>query len=911
MASKETPMMRQFNHIKQQHQDKILFFRMGDFYEMFGEDAVVASKALQIQLTTRNKNQESAMPMCGIPFHACEQYLNKLTSAGHKVAICDQVEDPAQATGLVKREVVRIITPGTIVSPELMEAGDNHYLGAFFPNLKKKWVGLSFCDLSTGEFEVTQVSLEEGIHRVLELLLIYRPKELLIPFSKSEKETQFIKEILQQVELSVSPPNGKSIAEYLDVYQFDYSNCKKALEEHFSTSSLAGFGIDSLKEGVCAAGAILQYLQETQKNALSHINQIRTIKRKDKMLLDESTLRNLEIFESPGSYKSQNSLLGLVDKTETPMGARLLRKWLSAPLLSAQEIQKRHDAVEEFLKQFTLCEEIREVFSDIGDLERNIVRISLPTVSILDLIRLRTSLSHLPRLTPLFQQLSSPLVSSLIEQHQDLKEMHEILESTFQEDPALKPKNGGFIREGIHEKLDELRNLTQNGKQLIANLEAKERQATKINGLKVKYNRVFGYYIEVSNASKHLVPDRYIRKQTLVNAERFITEELKELEESILTAEDESKALEFQLFEEVRQKFEEATPEIQGEAEIISQLDVLSCFAWLATMYNYIRPEMLNQSDSSKIEIVESRHPVIETLNFEEPFIPNDVSLSSDNHFIMLITGPNMGGKSTYMRQVALIAYMAQVGIYVPASQAKLPIFDRIFTRVGASDRLTRGESTFMVEMHEAASILHNATDQSLIILDEIGRGTSTFDGISIAWAIVEHLHKTKAITLFATHYHELTLLGEKLSGVCNYNVSVKEENDNIIFIRKIVAGSADKSYGIQVAKLAGLPPSVINKASEVLEKLEAAEQKFAGFEDEPKIRQASSVHEPEPIYHKRNTRSPSLQQESPQVEENLQMSFIPSEETWVKELLDFDLNHSTPFKAMEFLYELQKKVLV
>ncbi|MGK0288860.1 MAG: DNA mismatch repair protein MutS [bacterium] len=914
MAKKETPMMQQYNQIKSQHADKILFFRMGDFYEMFGDDAVTAAKVLQIQLTARNKTQPNPIPMCGIPFHAYEQYLNKLTLAGYKVALCEQVEDVSQAKGLVRREVVRVVTPGTTTSPELLDANSNCYVSAIALDLKKKQVGIAFCDLSTGEFEVDQVSIELNFSRVLELLYLYRPKEILLAEPKGEKEQTVIKDFIEQVNTILSVSGEHKIEEYLDRYQFDVDSNQRILQQHFSTNSLAGFGIQNLPLSISSAGAVLSYLKSTQNDPLAHISMIRRIKKQDKMILDESTVRNLELFDSSAGGGQKGTIISLIDQTKTPMGARLLRKWMSAPLLRQEEIEERFDAVDDFLKNSRECEAIQQIFSQVGDLERIIARISMPVVGIHDLMKLRKSVEVLPELLKFQKTFGSNKLQKLIGDFDPLTDVYQLLEKELLEEPATHLKNGGYINHEVNEKLDELRDLTKNGKQLIANLEVKERARTKISVLKIKYNRVFGYYIEVSNASKHLVPDDYVRKQTLTNGERYITDELKELEESILTAEDESKALEFQLFETLLVQVQKELLRIKKTAQVLAALDVFGSFAWVAKMNNYTRPTFFAELEKPAVVIKNGRHPVIEAMNFEEPFIPNDLELSASKKFIMLITGPNMGGKSTYMRQVAIIAFLAQIGCYVPAEKAKLTIFDRIFTRVGASDNLTRGQSTFMVEMNEAASILNNATERSLIILDEIGRGTSTFDGISIAWAIAEEIQKVGALTLFATHYHELTLLEQELDGVCNHHVAVKEENENIIFIRKILEGQADKSYGIQVAQLAGLPTSVIQRAKIVLNKLEKAEEKFATLEStnfeelpEEKIEELPKVQS--------EIQQPTLKNGSNQNHSNLssdiaeQMSFISSDVEWVNEIRSFDLLRATPLEAMIFLEKLQNKL--
>ena len=879
-------MMQQFYQIKNQHPDKILFYRMGDFYEMFGDDAVKASKVLQIQLTSRNKNKENAIPMCGLPHHAYEQYLNKLTSAGFKVAICEQIEDPATAQGIVKRDVVRIVTPGTVLASDLLDATSNSFLCALFGDLKRNIVGVAFCDLSTGEFEIEEINVKNGWDRVLELMFRYQPREVILPRSPREKESLFYQDFTSNSRKVIFSTAKEPLIEFLDHYHFDKQRTTKLLKEHFSIGSLAGFGVDNLPAATSAAGAVLHYLQETQKDALCHITTIRRIPKDEVMLMDESTVHNLELFQTSDNSSRQFTLLGQMDNTRTPMGARMLRRWLSAPLIKKENIKSRHNCVEAFIRDAIFSSKIRDFFSHIGDLERIITRIALPSANISDLVKFRSSLLPLNELKGLFKSVTNQNLRSLMENFDDLEELHALLTSTLLEEPKVKISEGGFIALGVDERLDQLKHLMKNGKQMIANMEAEEKKTTSIGSLKIGYNRVFGYFIEISNTFKNKVPTHYIRKQTLVNSERYVTEELKELEEDILSAEDESKGLEQKLFNEIRNKLQSEISRIQKTSRMLAEIDVLSTFAFNATACNYSKPEFYDNPAQRVIDIKQGRHPVIEAIHLDEPFIPNDLYLNSSDQFITVITGPNMGGKSTYMRQAALIALMAQVGSYVPAEQARLSVFDRIFTRVGASDNLTRGQSTFMVEMSEAASILNNASSQSLIILDEIGRGTSTFDGISIAWSIIEYLHKTEALTLFATHYHELILLADQLKGVKNAEVVVKEENDSIVFLRKVIDGKADKSYGIQVAKLAGLPEDVIRCASDILNNLEKAEKSFSTLENRPYSSNKNSVRE-----------------------ENEQISFLQPEQPWIEEIKSFDLNHKTPLQAMEFLYQLQQKI--
>ena len=884
---KLTPMMQQFYQIKQQHPDKILFYRMGDFYEMFGDDAVRAAKVLQIQLTTRNKNKDDAIPLCGVPIHAYEQYLDKLTRAGFKIAICEQTEDPAKAKGLVKREVVRIITPGTVVSANLLDETQNSFICAVYADLKAKSIGIVFCDLSTGEFELAEESLVSGWTSVFEWIHQYRPKEILLPESKRAKEKSVYSEFVKQCSHLAANLSHQPVFEYLNEIHFNLKNSTRNLKQHFSVSTLAGFGIEDQTSAIVAAGLVLHYLQETQKDALKHIVSVKWIIKENQMLLDESTVRNLELFESSTGSDTRHTLVHLLDRCKTAMGARKIRRWISAPLRQKKEIENRLDCVQGFLEQDLQADKIRAILSKIGDLERIISRISLPITNIQDIVRLRESLAPLPDLESHIQELKSEALLKKASGFDALSDISELLYSHILPNPSKKLKEGGYICPGIDDRLDELKKLMRNGKQFIANMESNEKLKTGISSLKIGYNKVFGYFIEVSNTSKHLVPENYIRKQTLVNNERYVTEDLKELEESILTSEDEAVVLESEILNRLKDRLQAEIPRVRRTAQILAEIDVLSAFAFIAKMHNYNRPKLDDNPHRRKIEIIEGRHPVIESLDMEEPFVPNNLKLDSDGEFTLVITGPNMGGKSTYMRQTAIIALMAQMGSFIPASEALLPVFDRIFTRVGASDNLTRGQSTFMVEMSEAASILNNATPNSLIILDEIGRGTSTFDGISIAWAIIEFIQRLTALTLFATHYHELILLESRLKGVRNAKVVVREEEKKLIFLRKVVQGETDKSYGIQVARLAGLPSRVIERAAEVVTELKIAEKQFNQLET------MSTTGEP--------PKKVDL--------ENLQTSFLPPEQPWIEELRSFDIENHTPLQTVMFLSQLQRKM--
>ena len=874
-----TPMMRQFNAIKQQHQDKILFFRMGDFYEMFGEDAIQAAKVLQIALTARGKNTSTEpIPMCGVPYHAYEQYLNKLTTAGYTVAICEQMQDPTQAKGIVEREVTRIVTPGTTVSPQLISPDRNHYLFSMSLHLQKRRIGIALVDVSTGEFEVTEFALSE-IQKLYDFIYQTSPQEVLLPQSRSEAESSFLEKIMQEIEklLRIDPKTLSPTITFIDPYSFDHAVATQQLNQHFQTLNLAGFGLDQLPYGTAAAGAILQYLKETQKCDLSHITHIKQHSFEEFMLLDETTISNLELFHSH-SGEIRHTLYGILNQTQTAMGARMLRRWIQQPLLDLESIEQRHQSVTELSQNLIFCEEPRHQLAQIQDLPRIAGRISLPIAGVNDLLGLRESLLPLQELPNWFSHFTSLFLVEIMESFDPLEDVLTYLQTHLLEEPAKKLKEGGFIAHGISEELDRLRELTKDTKNILNQMIEKEREATGISSLKIKYNKVFGYYLEVSNAYKNSVPPHYIRKQTLVNAARFVTPELNELEEEILGAEERMNELEYTLFQEIKNQIIQHIPRIQNTATMIAKIDVISSFAYLAETQNYICPQMHRLESPPQLEIKGGRHPVIEQIDFEEPFVSNDVLLNEDHQQIMLITGPNMAGKSTYMRQVALCVLMAQCGSFLPAESATLSIVDRVFTRVGASDNLSRGQSTFMVEMNEAASILNHATERSLIILDEIGRGTSTYDGISLAWSIVEYIHHLGALTLCATHYHELTQLSS-MKRVQNFNVLVKEDGEKIVFVRKIVAGEADKSYGIQVARLAGLPKSIIERAMVIMTSLE----------------ETSST--------------PNLQlahEEEVKEEEVLtQLSFFEEESPYLQELKQVDINHMTPMKALTYLDDL------
>ncbi len=794
-------MMRQWHSFKRRYRDAIIFFRAGDFYEMFHEDAEIAARELGIALTSRGRERGKPVPLAGVPYHAMETYLAKLVRKGYKVAICEQVEDPKQAKGVVRREVVRVVTPGTLMEESLLEEKSNNYLGAVL--VDKGRAGVALADLSTGEFACGEFSEEEALNQLTAL----SPAECLLPASAGELAERLRKHLR---ETFFNPLPEES---------FESSTARALLEEHFGVASLEGFGVAELKLGVACAGAVLRYLRETQKGALPHITRLRRLSTKEHMLLDASTLRHLEIIRNLRDGSAKGTLLEVMDRTATAMGARLLRRWLLSPLTSAERINRRLDAVEELYSDYLLQEELYEALREVYDLERLCSRIASGSANARDLVALKNSLRAVPAIKKLLSGCRSALLREIAAQLHPLEELAEEIDLAIVPEPPASVREGGIIRQGYSEELDKLREAATQGKRWLAELEQRERRRTGIASLKVGYNSVFGYYIQVTKPNLHLVPSDYIRKQTLANAERFVTPELKEKEALILGAEERAAKLEYELFSELREKAASKVEELQSTARALARLDVLLSFARVARERGYVKPEV---DEGEVIEIREGRHPVVEV--YEREFVPNDAYLDGREQ-ILIITGPNMAGKSTYLRQVALIVLLAQVGSFVPASSARIGVVDRIFTRVGASDDLTLGRSTFMVEMQEAANILNNASRRSLVILDEIGRGTSTFDGLSIAWAMVEYLHeRIGAKTLFATHYHHLTELEQLLPRVRNYHIAVKEQGSEIIFLRKIMPGSVDKSYGIHVARLAGLPREVIESATQVLRRLEEEE---------------------------------------------------------------------------------------
>ena len=804
-----TPMMQQYVKTKEQYKDCILFYRLGDFYEMFFDDALTASRELEITLTGKDCGQEERAPMCGIPYHAVDGYLNKLVSKGYKVAICEQMEDPKTAKGLVKREVIRIVTPGTNLSMQALDETKNNYLMCII--YMDDGFGVSIADVSTGDYYVTEVDSDK---KLMDEITKFSPAEIIHndSFCMSGVDLTDIKE---RMNIAVSA---------LDSWYIDEEQCQERLKRHFKVSMLDGLGLKDYPVGIIAAGALLQYLYETQKNSLVHLTHITPYNSSKYMIIDSSTRRNLELLETLRENQKRGSLLWVLDKTKTAMGARLLRTWIEQPYIDKERIERRLDAIEEINGELINRDEIREYLNPVYDLERLISKISCKTANPRDLIAFKSSLAMIPHIKYLMENYKSAELLDIYEKMDGLEDLCQLIEGAINDDPPIALKDGGIIKDGFNEDIDKYRQAKTEGKQWLSQLETRERENTGIKNLRVKFNKVFGYYLEVTNSYKDMVPESWMRKQTLTNAERYITPELKELEDMILGAEDKLFALEYDLFAMIRDQIAAEVSRIQTTAKALARMDVLASLSLVSERSHYVRPKI---NTKGVIDIKGGRHPVVEKMSGGQMFIENDTYLDNHTQRISIITGPNMAGKSTYMRQSALIVLMAQMGCFVPADSANIGIVDRIFTRVGASDDLASGQSTFMVEMTEVANILRNATKDSLLILDEIGRGTSTFDGLSIAWAVVEHISNPKLLgakTLFATHYHELTELEGKLSNVTNYCIAVKEQGDDIIFLRKIVRGGADKSYGIQVAKLAGVPDSVIARAKELVEELVSAD---------------------------------------------------------------------------------------
>ncbi len=878
MTPQVTPMMQQYLDTKEQYKDCILFYRLGDFYEMFFDDAILVSRELEITLTGKSCGLEERAPMCGVPYHAADSYLNKLVKKGYKVAICEQVEDPKSAKGLVKREVVRIVTPGTNISSMALEETKNNYLMTIV--YVSDCYGVAVADISTGDFFMTEIS---DVKVIFDEINKFCPSEIICnnAFYMSGAD---IDDLKGRLGISVSA---------LDSWYFDDELCKKALKEQFKVMSLEGLGIADYDAGIIAAGSLMQYLFETQKTSLSHLTRIIPYSTGKYMVLDTSTRRNLELLETLREKQKRGSLLWVLDKTKTAMGGRMLRTFIEQPLIEKAEIVRRQDCISELNSQVITREEIREYLNPIYDLERLISRISYKSANPRDLIAFCGSLEMLPHIKYLLENFNTDLLKEINGEIDSLEDVYSLIKNSINEEPPITVKEGGIIKEGYNEEIDRLRSAKSDGKNWLAELEASEREKTGIKNLKIKFNRVFGYYFEVTNSFKDLVPDYFIRKQTLANAERYTTPELKDLEDVILGAEDKLFSLEYDLFSEIRDMIAGEVIRIQNTAKAIAKIDVFASLANVAEHNNYVRPKI---NEKGVIDIKDGRHPVVEKMIPNDMFIANDTLLDNSSNRINIITGPNMAGKSTYMRQTALIVLMAQIGSFVPASSANIGICDRIFTRVGASDDLASGQSTFMVEMTEVANILRNATANSLLILDEIGRGTSTFDGLSIAWAVVEHISNPKLLgakTLFATHYHELTELEGKLNSVNNYCIAVKEQGDNIVFLRKIIKGGADKSYGIQVAKLAGVPDSVIERAKEIVEELINADITAAtrdltvgGKQKKPKKQ----------IYDEVDL-------------EQMSLFDTVKDDDILKELKELDIGTLTPIEAINVLYQLQNKL--
>ena len=882
-----TPLMKQYREIKRRHLDAILLFRMGDFYEMFDQDAVTASKVLEITLTARNKSKGIETPLCGFPYHAVEGYIAKLIRRGFKVAVCEQVEDPKLAKGIVKREVIRVVTPGTVLDSNLLDAKDNNYLASLYP--AKDGFGLSFLDVSTGDFFMAEIAGTDNLAELDTLLARFTPREIVLP--RDHAPGPGLSSLLRQYTQAINT---------CDDWTFDITTALRTLLDHFKVSSLEGFGCSAMKYGISAAGAALRYIEETQKTGLANVRLIKPFLVREHLVLDASCQRNLELVKNMYDGSSKGTLLTALDFTVTAMGGRKLREWLLNPLMSAAGIEHRLDAVAELKDDHQLRSSLMTALGAVYDLERLISRVSLGAANARDLLALKQSFVALPRLHELLARCNARLIYDMAQEWDDLAEVHQFIESAVSDDPPYTLREGKLIKKGHNAELDELRSISSEGKGWIAGIELRERERTGINSLKVSYNRVFGYYIEVTKTNLANVPQDFIRKQTLANAERFITPELKEYEEKVLGAEEKILDLEYRLFQKVRESVADSTVRIQDMARKLAVLDCLVSLAEAAAKNNYSRPMIL---DGDALRITEGRHPVVEQIALDERFIPNDTLLDCEENQLVILTGPNMAGKSTYMRQVAIITIMAQMGSFVPAREAQVGIVDRVFTRIGASDFITRGQSTFMVEMNETANILNNATDRSLIILDEIGRGTSTFDGISIAWAVAEYIHtKIRARTLFATHYHELTELALTMDRVKNYTVAIKEWNDQIIFLRRVVEGGADKSYGIQVARLAGLPQAVVQRAREVLANLEKAE-----FNDQGEPVAATHMGG---IKNGNGMTGVTGRQREEAGTSAPQLGLFTSEAGLLyKELQDLDLDTMTPLDAMNMLHELKKKV--
>ncbi|MCP5064846.1 MAG: DNA mismatch repair protein MutS [Ignavibacteriae bacterium] len=859
--------MTQFHKVKSEHPDTILLFRVGDFFETFEDDAITASKVLGITLTKRANGKASSVPLAGFPHHSIDTYLPKLVKAGYRVAVCEQVENPKFAKGIVKREVVEVVTPGVVYSDKLLDHKKNNYLASIY--LDKDFAGISYCDISTGEF----FTYETSAIKIGEQIEIISPAEILI----SKKHKIDILPVIEKLNIDI-------IVTHVDDWVFNDEYTKDLMKEQFKTQTLKGFGIENLSAGVISAGSILHYLKETQKSNLGHLTKISLYNPSEYMYLDISTKRNLEILFTMQEGSKEGSLLSVLDKTKTSMGARLLKKWINAPLRNIAQIDKRLESVENFVKNKTLRNNLQNEFREIGDLERLISKVCTSRANPRELVYLKNSIRKIPLIKQLLDQSNSEILNIINKKLHDLSEIFEKVELAIVDEPPIAIGDGGIIRSRYNEELDELRDLSLNAKSWIANMQKEERERSGIPSLKVSYNRVFGYYIEITHTHRDKIPENYIRKQTLVSSERYITPELKEYEDKILNAEEHIGTLEHQLFNEIRLIVANEAMKIQKNAQLIGMLDCYLSFAEVAQEYNYVKPQM---DESDRIKITQGRHPVVERiLPPGEKFTANDYALDNSDTQIIILTGPNMAGKSVYLRQIGLIVLLAQIGSYVPAEKASIGIVDRIYTRVGASDNISAGESTFLVEMQEAANILNNATNKSLILLDELGRGTSTFDGMSIAWAITEYLHENPTVkpkTLFATHYHELNEMSSIFDRIKNFKVEVREYDDKVIFLHKVSSGGADHSYGIQVAQMAGLPKFVTSRAKEILLNLE--DKELTPYEFKTK-------------------RTKQIKQDEYQI--NL---FEMKDDELRKEITDISVDGMTPLEALNRLSELKKKI--
>jgi DNA mismatch repair protein MutS len=863
--------MRQYFEAKRQYRDAVVFFRMGDFYEMFYEDALTAARALELTLTSRSKDSSGgAIPMCGVPYHAADGYIARLVKKGFRVAVCEQMEDPKKAKGLVRREVVRVVSPGTLTDSAYLDAREPAFLMGIAPAHPAAGFGVALLDLSTGEFTTTEYMGHDGRQALADELVVLRPREIVAPVGFDD-----VLALMEEVRATarVTP---------VETWTFEFESARRTLLQQLATHSLQGFGLEEHPAAVCAAGALVQYLRDTQKADLAHVREISFRTGADCLLIDPTTLRNLEVVEAADGSRN-GSLLHELDRTMTPMGGRLLRAWLLRPLTALERIQDRLDAVEEFAFRSTERAKIRETFKTVHDLERLVARAALGTAGPRDLVSLRQSIAAVPRVKMLLDELQAPLVKSLVAELDDLADLRDELDRTLLDEPPAIARDGGMIRDGVDPELDDLRGISRSGKQRIAEMEEAERARTGISSLKIRYNRVFGYYIEVSKSNLGNVPADYHRKQTIAGGERFITPGLKEYEEKVLGADERIVEREVEIFEALRKRVAGEAPRIQDTARGLATLDVLASLAETAAVCNYTKP-LMHAGD--ELIATDARHPVVER-HVAEAFVPNDVTLDAAEHQLVILTGPNMGGKSTFLRQTALLCLMAQAGSFVPARTAKLPVVDRLFARVGASDNIARGQSTFMVEMQETANILHSATSRSLVILDEIGRGTATFDGLSLAWAVAEHLasnSRARPKTIFATHYHELTDLADAMPSVANFHVVVREWKEDIVFLRKVVPGRSDRSYGIQVARLAGLPPAVVARAREILNGLERDELSRGGrpslsgagvdVQRQPGLFQAASAQD-DPVH---------------------------------RRLREVDVNAITPLQALTLLAELKRE---